>query len=88
MEISKKESAILPNGNTITWLEYTNELPDLLDTMAHDWADFLGVDAMILRKLLSSDVEKKSIQLQPADYASVVNKWPSLKPVFGDIPEK
>jgi hypothetical protein len=82
MNISQKKSAILPNGNTITWLEYTNKLPGLLDIMAHDWADFLGVDPMILRKLLSRDVEKRKIQLQPADYASVVNKWPSLKPVF------
>lgn len=82
MNISKKESAILPNGNTITWLEYTNELPGLLDIMAHDWADFLGADPVILRKLLGRDVEKKSIQLQRIEYASILKKWPSLQPIF------
>ena len=82
LNISKKESAVLSNGNTITWLEYTNELPGLLDIMAHDWADFLGVDPMILRKLLCRDVEKRSIQLQRVEYESVIKKWPSLEPIF------
>lgn len=61
----------------------------LLDTMAEDWADFLGKESYRgpLRHLLAIRNGEEIRPMEAEDYNGVCEKWPSLRPVFETVDE-